>query len=159
MYPKDPRFPGVRMQGSREPFDTPQRVPGTPNPFPAQLPQVAGGAPSGASIPTPTAMPIYDPHHYARLSDLSTSLPDATSTLLLEVSPTRRNFLMFRNNSGAGGANIYIAFARTADANATLRLEPNQIALFDSVVPQDDVYVFADAASGVLSYAFSNIAA
>lgn len=155
----DPRFPRVNLQGFMAPDDPPQRIPNLPQTVTAQIPRPTGGvAPSGPGGVTPSAMPIYDPHHYARVADLSTPVPEV-SQLLLEHPPTLRNYLMIRNDSGTGGPNIFISFGNNASIHSTLRLEPNQIAFFDVVVPQDDIYMIADGAGAQLSYAFSNIAA
>jgi hypothetical protein len=62
--------------------------------------------------------------------------------------------LGFRNAS-TGGQNLYIEFNGVATTGAWLKLTPGQIVLFDTVVPQDDLYVISDAAAGVFAYAYS----
>lgn len=100
---------------------------------------------------------IADPHHYARIVEQPNVAIATTAggTLLLTEPDFVRNYLMMRNNSVA--ANIYVAFGSPASANSVLRITPNNMILFDTVVPQDDVYAFADAASGFLSFNYSNL--
>lgn len=160
------RFPGVRLIDARTPYEHPQHLPNLPVHQPAILPRPnqGSGAPSIHAQMTPSAQPVSDSHHYAFLSDLVVAIPQE-SALFLEQPPNRRNMLMLRNSSGVGGANLYISFGTPAGLTSTLVLGPataanpsGQIVMFDTVVPQNDVYAFADAAGGVLSYAYGNMA-
>jgi hypothetical protein len=65
----------------------------------------------------------------------------------------KRNTLAFRNASVT--QIIFIGFGGNATTSSWLRITPGMIVLFDTVVPQDDLYVISDAASGVLAYAYS----
>ena len=76
------------------------------------------------------------------------------SRLIIPQSAARRNFLAIRNASPAAEI-IFVAFNVEATTSSWLRLAPNQIALFDTVVPQNNVYVISDTATGFVSYAFS----
>jgi hypothetical protein len=67
----------------------------------------------------------------------------------------RRNLLGFRNNSGTTGENIFIGFGRDATINSWLRLTPGTIILFDTVVPQDDLYAVSEAGTPTLGYIYS----
>jgi hypothetical protein len=67
----------------------------------------------------------------------------------------RRNLLGFRNNSGVVGENIFIGFGRDATTNSWLRLTPGTIILFDTVVPQDDLYAVSEAGTPNLGYIYS----
>lgn len=98
---------------------------------------------------------VFDEHRYARLGGGQSYVLSATdSTLVLPESDTLRNFLGFRNTSAA--ANVFIDFGNAATAaSAWLRLEPNQIVLLDTVVPQDTVFAIADAAPASLVVIFS----
>jgi hypothetical protein len=69
---------------------------------------------------------------------------------------TRRNYLMLRNASTT--SNLFISFGVAASLFSALQLAPGQIVFFDVVVPQNDVFVMADNADGVLSYAVSTVA-
>jgi hypothetical protein len=72
----------------------------------------------------------------------------------LDAPIGRRNFLGFRNAS-SGGQLLYIEFNAQANAGAWLTLNPGVILLFDTVVPQDDLYVISNGAGALLSYAYS----
>jgi hypothetical protein len=160
------RFPAVKLMDARTPYEHPQHLPNLPVHQPAVLPRPkqGSGAPSIFAQTVPSAQPVSDAHHYAFLSDLVVAVPES-SVLFLDQPPNRRNMLMLRNSSGIGGPNLYISFGTPAGLNATLVLGPataanpsGQIAMFDTVVPQNDCYAFADAAGGSLSYAYGNMA-
>lgn len=97
--------------------------------------------------------PVPPSHAYANLVQSAGGV-GTTSRLIVPESGARRNFLAIRNSS-PGVENIFVSFNVDATVLSWLRLTPNQIALFDTVVPQDNVYVICDAATGVVSYAFS----
>lgn len=153
----DPRFPPVGLLHSQEPVDAPQRMPGAPIMFPPALPNIrpSGYAPSAGDTPAPGGETINDPHHYAQVTDLSTPVLQV-SNQLLQQPVSKRNYLMFRNSSAT--ANIFIGFGANASLDSTLKLSPGTIVLYDVVVPQNDIYVIADAAGATLSYSYSNIA-
>ena len=100
---------------------------------------------------------VYDPHRYAKFSGeqfvrVSNSAP---GTLILPAPDTRRNALILRNISAT--ANIYVAFGSNATSSSALYLTPKTMILFDTVVPQDDVFAIADAASASIVVAQSVI--
>ena len=97
--------------------------------------------------------PVPPAHAYANLVQTAGAI-GTTSRLIVPDSAARRNFLAIRNAS-PGVENIFVSFNVEATTLSWLRLAPNQIALFDTVVPQDSVYVICDAATGIVSYAFS----
>lgn len=98
---------------------------------------------------------VFDEHHYARINgSLVINIPAGTSVLAVAGPSSLRNFLQFRNPSTTDP--IYIEFGDQADANALLSLAPGDQVLYDTVVPQDDVYAFATVAS-VLILAYSTI--
>lgn len=123
----------------------------------------ASGAPSAiAPLTTPTVgVPIdqdgmFDPHHYARMNSGNIGLlVVAPSAPFLTAPATYRNALVLRN--GHATANMYIDFGQPASLLSPLKIAPGQTLLFDVVVPQDDLYAFADVAGATLVYAFSNI--
>jgi len=78
----------------------------------------------------------------------------ATSIKFLDAPIGKRNFLGFRNAS-TGGQVIYIEFNAQATTGAWLAINAGTLVLFDTVVPQDDLYVISSAAGGVLAYAYS----
>lgn len=97
----------------------------------------------------PDATPIFDEHHYARLNgELVINVPNGSSQLALPGPATLRNMLQFRNASAS--ANVYISFGAVASLNSLLKLAAGDQILYDVVVPQDDVFVYGDAASAVL---------
>lgn len=97
--------------------------------------------------------PVPPSHAYANLVQTAGAI-GVTSRLIIPQSSARRNFLAIRNASPAA-ENIFVSFNVEATVLSWLRLSANQIALFDTVVPQDNVYVISDAATGVVAYAFS----
>lgn len=168
----DPRFPPVNFLADNVPWDHPQYIPNSSasnrppqssniqNSFPV-LNNTPGGASNAIAAPTTltpqdagNANSIKDAHHYAQIIGLFIAVTQ-TSQKFLDQSPTKRNLLLLRNNSAT--ANLYIDFGKDASINSTLKLTPNQMILFDTVVPQDDLFVLGDTA-GFLSYSFSTIA-
>ena len=178
------RFPPVQYADQNVPYDHPQYVGGShsaarfesaivdrtapdwgPNTGPGGAldngPGVAPGSGAGV-MPTsaPRAgdadpVPVRDPYHFAQVFSQTTTPGNGVSSKFLDQPPTKRNLLMLRNASAA--ANIYIEFAKDATTNSVLRLTPNTMILFDTVVPQDDLYAIADAAGAVLAFGFSTI--
>lgn len=153
--------PGVNWVGGRVPWDDGSYIPSDPQnvPNPAdQLrgpagPQFIGDAPQ-VSIPSQGVFDIRDGHHYARqIISLYNAAPDgsvgAASLRVILENLLKRNYLQIRNASVT--ANIFVAFDKEASLFSTLRLIPNQIVFFDNVVPQGDVWILADGASGFVA--------
>jgi hypothetical protein len=92
-------------------------------------------------------------HAYASLTE-GVVLIGLTAVLVLAESAQRRNLLIIRNSSPLV-ENIFVAFNTPATQATPLRLLPNQIVLFDTVVPQDDMWVISDTISGRVSYSYS----
>lgn len=106
---------------------------------------------------------IEDPHHYANVVGgfFNPGVVLAPNTLVpfLLSPPGKRNMLTLRNANALGGANIYIDFGKIANAFSPLFIVPGQTVLFDTVVPQNDLYAFSDAAGTAgLAFSYSNIA-
>lgn len=120
------------------------------------------GLDPSAPVPGPGVPPgleifgIFDPHHYAELIEGVVAV-GVISQLIIPLPGNRRNLLAIRNSS-PGTENIFVGFGSPASTASWLRLETNQIVLFDAVVPQNDVWVICDAATGQVSYAHSTIA-
>jgi hypothetical protein len=167
-------LPPVDFPQDWAPVDHPQYIPPWPGNLPAAKDRPTargtygqGGAlpndgttilPPGTPIGGPGAgdgAPIVDPHHYAFIVEgqLNAGL---ASLRLIEQPAGHRNYLMIRNN-GAVAANLFVSFGRDASANSPILLTQNQILLLDTVVPQDDVYVFASVAATAVAYAYSTI--
>ena len=94
-------------------------------------------------------------HAYASLTQGS-KLVGVNSVSLIQQSAQLRNFLSIRNSS-PGTEVIFVSFNTPATSLSWLRLTANQIAVFDTVVPQDEVQVISDTATGQVSYAFSTL--
>jgi len=151
----DPRNPGWPSGPSRI------------NPGPANWQNQAGQIIPAMGVP-PSNLPglgndpgqtINDPHHYANLIEGNQAVGQAaaadTQTPFLIMPSGRRNYLGIRNSSAA--ANIYIGFGNPASTASWLKLTAGQIVVWDSVVPQNDLYALADAAAGTISWAHSVI--
>lgn len=137
--------PRAFAQG-REPWESPQRLDGAPGGLAANVTRAGAAAGKLAGVTAP--------HWYANL--IEGAVPVGTLSIqvsaLQQVAPGVRNFLMMRN---AGATNLFVGFGAAATSNSTLRLTANTIVLFDTVVPQNDIWVLSDAAGGVFSYSFS----
>lgn len=143
----------------REAWTNPQYIPGYPHNLPAKA---DAGLPSGSgsALPTTTNFPGYsstvsitDPYRFSSIVDLSI-ITTTTSVKFLDQPIGKRNTLGFRNASTANQV-IYIGFGGNASLGSWMQINPGTIVLFDSVVPQDDLYVISDVTGGVLAYAYS----
>ena len=145
-------FPPFRYLNEREPWGTPQYIPPSPNnlpvrPEPGAVPNTTQTVASGQTVD------VREIYRYA--SVVTVSLNVGTSSIkFLDAPIGKRNFLGFRNAS-SGTQILYIDFNATATTGAWLALAAGTLVLFDTVVPQDDLYVISSAASGVLAYAYS----
>lgn len=94
---------------------------------------------------------VFDPARYARLNG-ELVIPIGTTPLLVLPGPSNlRNFLGFRNSSAADTSILFLSFGAPATLNSWLRLSQNVIALFDTVVMQDDVWCICNEATGQLT--------
>lgn len=169
------QFPAVEYESPLLPFESPQRIPGNPHRLPPRSARIrfppdtliGSDIDEGGLLPPPPLLPappndsawIIDPHHYAQVAkgvQNPVSVAAIQTPFLLQPE-TRRNFLSIRNGSASGGANIYIDFGTSASALSPILLTPGQTVLFDTVVPQDDLYAFADAAAGIMIWGYGNI--
>lgn len=115
------------------------------------LPTMAGRPRMGSASDSPPPAYVHNPQQFASIIDLSFNVTTASEKFLIEP-PTKRNLLMLRNTDAA--AMIYIGFGKNANTLSTLAIGPGITILFDSVVPQDDLYCIGSAAC-VLAYAYS----
>lgn len=168
---RPPYFPPVVPASDLVPWDGgPQRLtraPGGPGTLRAPMgPSPAGGGFAGAMVPGPGGFNAQSPsglapvwtaeaHRYARLTNALIGV-DVASSLVLTQPDTYRNFLAFRNVNAA--AILYISFGSAASLNSVFRLAPNIMLLFDSVVPQDDIYVISDTAASQIAITYSTVA-
>jgi len=142
-------FPPVVPLGTLTPWGTPGDMPTGPRI--TQRPRKPKAGELGGPVE------IFDAHHYATINgSFVTAVTNAAPGVLVLSQPdSLRNLMLIRNSSAT--ANLYIEFGSQATVASALKLAPDQIALFDTVVPQDDVYALADAAGGQISIQFSNI--
>ena len=143
------RFPPVRPLPGLTPWSAPQKLEAIP-----EIRRMAPAIASGAVVQAKDATPVREAHRYAQINGSVVFNVTAESQLTLASPQNFRNMLMLRNVSGGS---IYIDFGRDAATNAPLELVPGAIILFDTVVPQDDIYAIAPGGAAVLSVAFSNI--
>jgi hypothetical protein len=142
-------FPRVRPLATLKPWQAPQSLEAI-----SEDRKITPAIASGSIVQARDAAPTREPHRYAQLNGSLVFQVTTTSQLVLPAPQNFRNLLMMRNV----GANVlYIEFGREASTDATIQLQPNQILLFDTVVPQDDVSAIAGAGSSTLSLSFSNI--
>ncbi len=158
-------MPPVGLLSELAPVDHPQFIPSSPMRLPPPgdrlgkrvtdnlmgAPIVGDGAPAGA-VQTST----FEAHRYASvIQGTYNAQTTADPNPFITESNSKRNYLMFRNTAAAGGANIYISFGTPAATNVPLVLTPGQLILFDTVVPQDDIYALADTGVATLAYGYS----
>lgn len=148
----DPRFPPLRYLYDRQPWSTPQYVPPSPHNLPVR-PEPGAAERNTTQTLSGDAVNIREQYRYASIVSVSINVSQTSSIKFLDAPIGKRNFLGFRNASTA--ANIFIDFNATATTGAWLQLTPGTIVVFDVSVPQDDLYAIADAAGGVLAYAYS----
>jgi len=144
-------FPPVQYVSDLLPWESPLFIPGSPHNLPSRPePGLQTTTRNTASADTQNIREIY---RYASVTSLSVTI-GTTSFKFLDQPIGKRNFLGFRNASTAS-QNIYIDFSSQATTGSWLLLAPGTTILFDTVVPQDDLYAIADAAGGQLAYAYS----
>ena len=143
------RFPPVRPLPNLEPWSAPQTLDSVPDIRRAK-PAIA----SGSIVQARDAMATREAHRYAQINGSVVFNTTTLSQLVLASPQNYRNLLMMRN---LGPNIIYIEFGRDATAQATILLQPTQMLLFDTVVPQDDVNAISPAGTSQLSVSFSNI--
>jgi hypothetical protein len=147
----NPDFPPVDWLSQREPWQTPQYMP----PYPHNLPAKADAAvQTTANFPGySSTVSITDPYRFSSIVDLSI-ITTTASVKFLDQPIGKRNTLGFRNASTANQV-IYIGFGGNATTSSWLQINPGSTVFFDTVVPQDDLYVISDVTGGVLAYVYS----
>lgn len=141
-------------RGDWLPWSNPNYIPGAPHNLPARPdPAVAGSSGTAGLVVPGDVVNVRENYRYASLITVSLTV-GTTSIKFLDQPIGKRNMLGFRNASTAGQV-LYIEFNGTATTGAWLALTAGTIVLFDTVVPQDDLYVISSAAGGQLAYAYS----
>lgn len=140
-----------------EPWASPQFMPPSPHNLPSRpdpavqiSPQEATTSSFYVAGETVATREIY---RYASVTSLALTI-GTTSLKFLDQPIGKRNMLGFRNAS-TGTQVIYIDFNAAASTGSWLALNPGTILLFDTVVPQDDLYAIASAAGATLAYMYS----
>ena len=140
-------FPPVRLLSDLEPWSSPTFLPPSPHNLPAETAATSSDVPG-------SVVNVAETYRYASLIDVQLQT-STTSVKFLDAPIGRRNLLGFRNTSTTAGENIFIGFGRDATTNSWLQLLPGTIILFDTVVPQDDLYCVAQTGVPVLAYVYS----
>jgi hypothetical protein len=131
---------------NREPWSNPQYTPNSPHNIPRR--ELAQSTTPGVG----ESLSVREGFRYASLIEVSLTI-GTTSVKFLDQPIAKRNMLGFRNASSV--QNIYISFNSDATLTTWLKITPGAMMLFDTVVPQDDLYAIADAANAVLTYVYS----
>lgn len=145
-------FPPFQYLNQRDPWGVPQYIPPSPNNLPVR-PEPGAVQNTTQTIASGSTVDIREIYRYASVVTVSLNV-GTTSIKFLDAPIGKRNFLGFRNAS-TGAQTLYIDFNAQATTGAWLALAAGTLVLFDTVVPQDDLYVIASAAGGVLAYAYS----
>lgn len=143
------RFPRVQPLPTMRPWSAPQTVEAVPE-IRAMRPAIASGAVVQASQSTPTR----EAHRYAQINGSVVFAITTASQLVVAAPQNFRNMLIMRNVSGSP---ISIDFGRDADANAPIQLVAGSTLVFDTVVPQDDIFAVGIGGNAILSIGFSNL--
>ena len=93
-------------------------------------------------------------HRYANVIELAFSV-NAVSFQLLQEPSGLRNFLFFRNASTVA-ATLFFGFGNQATQQSMLSIAQGQQVLFDTVVPQNEIFVTSDIAGGLVVVGYSN---
>ena len=142
-------FPPVRPLGARTPWSAPQTIEAVP-----EVRTIRPAIASGAIVQARPAAAVREAHRYAQINGSVVFSLNATENQNILPAPQNfRNFLLMRCTAGA----VYIDFGREAGATAPFFLAANSIVLFDTVVPQDDVFAISASGISTLSVGFSNI--
>lgn len=157
----DPRFPPARWQSPNEPWESPTLIPPSPHNLPLDSFGRGGRGGGGQSVGVQNTMPgggaevlsVRETYRYASIIDVNLTI-GTTSVKFLDAPIGKRNMLGFRNVS-TGGQILYVGFGGPASSISWLTMTAGVIVLFDTVVPQDDLYVISSAAGGSFSYMYS----
>jgi hypothetical protein len=145
-------FGPVRYLNDRDPWGVPQYIPPSPHNLPIRPDPNAPVQNTTQALGVDGTLNVREVYRYASLVTVTITV-GTTSIKFLDAPIGKRNFLGFRNASATQV--LYIDFNATATSGAWLAIQPGILVLFDSVIPQDDLYVVADAAGGTLAYAYS----
>lgn len=142
-------FPRVQPLPTLTPWSAPQSIEAVPE-VRTLRPAIA----SGAVIQASPASPVKEAHRYAQINGSVVFAITTASQLVLASPQNFRNMLIMRN---VAGNPINIDFGRDADANSPIQLVAGGILVFDTVVPQDDIFAIGIGGTATLSIGFSNL--
>ena len=142
-------FPPVTPLPSLTPWSAPQKIEAVP-----EVRTMRAAIASGSVVQASQSAAVREAHRYAQINGSVVFGVTTQSQLVLAAPQNYRNMLILRN-SGVGTINI--DFGRDADANSCIQIIPNAIIIFDTVVPQDDVFAVAVGVGSTLSIGFSNL--
>lgn len=142
-------FPRVRPLGARTPWSAPQTIEAVP-----EVRTIRPAIASGAIVQARPAAAVREAHRYAQINGSVVFNITTASQMILPAPQNFRNMLILRN---VAGNPINLDFGRDADANAPVQLVAGGILLFDTVVPQDDIYAVGIGGTATLSVGFSNL--
>ena len=142
-------FPPVRPLRTLRPWSAPQTIEAVPE-VRTMRPAIA----SGAVVQASDSAPVREAHRYAQINGSVVFAVTTASQLVLAAPQNYRNMLILRN---VAGNPINLDFGRDADANAPIQLVAGGILVFDTVVPQDDVFAIGIGGTATLSMGFSNL--
>ena len=148
----NPDFPQVNWLSPLEAWSSPTFLSGAPHNLP-KVANIAAAQNTAQFSFEGQTINARETYRYASLQDVSFTV-GTTSVKFLDAPIGKRNALGFRNAS-TGTQNLYIGFGAQATTNNWMKLVPGQVVFFDAVVPQDDLYVIADASGAIFSYAYS----
>lgn len=153
--------PGVRMPDRFQPW--PSGIPRSPPVRVGSDRGISSATGGFANLAKPDG--VFDRWHVAYPLNLSFPLTDSpTQSLKVLTQPDGyRNLLIIRNAS-PGTEIIYVSFGQEATTSSALALTGvlaantlGGIALFDVVVPQQDIWVLGSATTAVVVLSYSNI--
>lgn len=142
-------FPPVRPLPALTPWSAPQTIEAVPE-IRTMRPAIA----SGAVVQASESAPVREAHRYAQINGSVVYAITTQSQLVLPAPQNFRNMLILRN---VAGNPINLDFGRDADANAPIQLVAGGILVFDTVVPQDDIFAIGIGGTATLSMGFSNL--
>jgi hypothetical protein len=146
------RFPPVRRLPGLTPWSAPQTLEAIP-----EIRRMAPAIASGAVVQARDAAPVREAHRYAQINGSVVFPVSVTSRLVLPAPQNFRNLLIVRNSTALGGQTVYLEFGREANGDSAIELTPGGTILFDTVVPQDDIYAIAPGGPTSITVSFSNI--
>lgn len=129
---------------TREPWHSPGDFPNAPRGATGVIRKKLS-LPTNVANASANANEVFDLSRFVKFAgETFYQLNSNVAVMVLAAPDVWRNGLGFRNSGPTGGPNIYISFGTPATVNSFLRLQPNELALFDDIIPQDDCWAISD---------------